>query len=262
MNSAMTDDQSLPAPPTDNIDPGDLHTLTSPLEIQSVLRNVKLNRALVHIYIQGQNTSAITSILDVNAKTSLVTFDALNDASLNQQIQQAQKLIAQTSLDRIQVKFICPPVSPCDFDDKPAFQAATPAAMSYLQRRDAYRIETPVATPVICTITVSTNQQTRKFKLPLADISNGGVGLYDELQLPETSIGTVYEDCQISLPNVGSLNIALRIQYLTEQPLTNGKPRLRLGCAFVSPSGTAINMVQRYTGRLERELLAKKRGFG
>ena len=115
--------------------------------------------------------------------------------------------------------------------------------------------------PVMCTITLSEDTKTRKVRLPLADISIGGIGLYDEQQLPEHSIGTIYEDCQIVLPEVGNLTVALRIQHVTDQTLTNGKTRLRLGCAFVNPSNSAINMVQRYVGRLERELLAKKRGF-
>jgi|TARA_R110000851_G_scaffold165169_2_gene309954 c-di-GMP-binding flagellar brake protein YcgR len=247
--------------PIDDIDPDDPYTLKSPLEIQSVLRNIKLNKSLVHIFVLGQDASAITTVLDVDSKADRLIVDAFNDANVTQQVQRARKLVAQATLDRIHVKFVCPPLEPCEFEGKPALKAVMPKALSYLQRRDAYRIETPVASPVMCTITSSEDSKAHKVHLPLADISIGGLGLYDEQQLPEHAIGTIYEDCQIALPEVGSLTVALRIQHVTDQTLTNGKTRLRLGCAFVNPSNSAVNMVQRYVGRLERELLAKKRGF-
>ncbi|MAL01283.1 MAG: flagellar brake protein [Alcaligenaceae bacterium] len=256
----MSENQS-PMESIDDIDPADPYTLTAPLEIQSVLRNIKLSKSLVHVYVLGQDASAITTVLDVDSKENRLIVDSFNDPTVTQQVQRARKLVAQATLDRIHVKFVCPPLAPCEFEGKPALQAAMPAALSYLQRRDAYRIETPVVNPVMCTITLSEDTKTRKVRLPLADISIGGIGLYDEQQLPEHSIGTIYEDCQIVLPEVGNLTVALRIQHVTDQTLTNGKTRLRLGCAFVNPSNSAINMVQRYVGRLERELLAKKRGF-
>ncbi|MBC7203374.1 MAG: flagellar brake protein [Pusillimonas sp.] len=256
----MSENQS-PMEPVDDIDPNDPYTLTAPLEIQSVLRNIKLNKSLVHIYVLGQDASAITTVLDVDSKEDRLIVDAFNDPAVAQQVKRARKLIAQATLDRIHVKFVCPPLEPCDFEGKPALKAAMPTALSYLQRRDAYRIETPVVNPVMCTITLSEDNKARKVHLPLADISIGGVGLYDEQQLPGHSTGTLYRDCQIALPDVGNFSVALRIQHVTDQTLTNGKTRLRLGCAFVNPSNSAVNMVQRYVGRLERELLAKKRGF-
>ncbi|RIY40957.1 flagellar brake protein [Neopusillimonas maritima] len=256
----MSENQS-PMEPIDDIDPDDPYTLTAPLEIQSVLRNIKLSKSLVHVYVLGQEASAITTVLDVDSKENRLVIDSFNDPTVTQQVQRARKLIAQATLDRIHVKFVCPPLASCEFEGKAALEAAMPTALSYLQRRDAYRIETPVVNPVMCTITLSEESKTRKVRLPLADISIGGIGLYDEQQLPEHSIGTIYEDCQIALPEVGNLTAVLRIQHVTDQTLTNGKTRLRLGCAFVNPSNSAINMVQRYVGRLERELLAKKRGF-
>jgi c-di-GMP-binding flagellar brake protein YcgR len=255
------DDQSYPAPPTDHIDPDDPHTMTAPLEIQSVLRNVKLGRALVHLHVPGMASSMITTILDVDSKQDLLIFDSSADAHMNQQIQRARKLICQASVERIQVKFVCPAAKPCEFEGKPAFATTFPAALSYLQRRDYFRIDTPVANPVMCRITVIENKKPRVVTLPLADISAGGVGLYDEMQLPDHSMGTVYKDCQITLPDVGLLKVDLRIKHVVEQTLPNGKARFRLGCEFERPSGPMLNLVQRYVSRLERELIAKRRGF-
>src|SRR5690606_35913638 len=110
MSHSMSENQAQPEPPIDDIDPNDPHTLTAPLEIQSVLRNIKLSKSSVHIYVVGQTASAITTVLHIDSKSNKLIVDSFNDASANQQVQRARKLIGQATLDRIQVKFVCPPL--------------------------------------------------------------------------------------------------------------------------------------------------------
>ena len=259
---AMDSSSNQNALPNTNIDVNDPHTLSAPLEIQSVLRNIQRQRSLLHVHVSNSVTAMISTILEIDSEKNLMIFDISADASTNLRVQSAAKIIVETSLEKIHIKFVCGQVTACDFEGKPALCAPLPQALSYLQRRDFYRINTPITHPVMCRIAVRENSKSKVVSLPLGDISGGGIGLYDDHHLPDTTMGTIYKNCEISLPDVGVITVSLRVQHVSEQELPSGKTRLRLGCAFVRPSGPTLNMIQRYVGKLERELIAKKRGFG
>jgi len=245
-----------------SVDANDPHTLTAPLEIQSVLRNVQRQRSLLHVHVPNSVTAMISTVLDVNAEQNLLIFDISADSATNKRVQTASRILVEASLDKIHVRFACGQVSPCDFEGKPALCAPLPQALSYLQRRDFYRINTPITNPVLCKVPVQENNRAKVVTLPLGDISGGGIGVYDDNQLPDISMGALYNNCEINLPDVGVITVTLRIQHASTQELPSGKTRVRLGCSFVRPSGPTLNMVQRYVGKLERELIAKRRGFG
>lgn len=248
--------------PNPNIDVNDPHTITAELEIQSVLRNIQRQRSLLHVHVSNSITAMISTVLDVDRNSNQWIFDISADASTNQRVQSANKIIVETSLEKIHIKFVCSGVKPCDFEGKPALCAPLPQALSYLQRRDFYRINTPITHPIMCRIPVREHQKLKVVSLPLGDISGGGIGVFDDNHLPERSMGTIYDNCEITLPDVGVITVTLRIQHVVAQELPSGKTRFRVGCAFVRPSGPTLNLIQRYVGKLERELIAKRRGFG
>ncbi len=258
MESSTTPETSPPA----NVNPNDPHTLTAPLEIQSVLRNVQRQRSLLHVHVPNSVTAMISTVLDVDADKGLLIFDISADNATNRRVETATRILVEASLDKIHVRFACGQVKACDFEGKPALCAPLPAALSYLQRRDFYRINTPVTNPVLCKVPVHENNRAKMVSLPIGDISGGGIGVYDDHHLPDISMGTIYNNCEINLPDVGVITVNLRIQHASTQELPSGKTRVRLGCSFVRPSGPTLNMVQRYVGKLERELIAKRRGFG
>lgn len=253
---------SIPAPTQpQNIDANDPHTITAPLEIQSVLRNVQKQRSLLHVHVPNSVTAMISTILEVDGDKNLLVFDISADNLSNNRVQQANRILVEASLEKIHVRFACGQVKPCEFEGKPALCAPLPQALSYLQRRDFYRINTPITSPVICKVPVHENNRSKVISLPLSDISGGGIGVYDNHEMPDISVGAIYDNCEISLPDVGVIKVSLRVQHALTQELPSGKTRIRLGCAFVRPSGPTMNMVQRYVGKLERELIAKRRGF-
>jgi hypothetical protein len=46
-----------------------------------------------------------------------------------------------------------------------------------------------------------------------------------------------------------------------QKTFPNDTTRLRVGCAFVQPSGMTLSIIQRYVSKLERETIAKQRGL-
>ncbi len=119
-----------------------------------------------------------------------------------------------------------------------------------------YRIDTPIAKPVLCHIPVldQTNAEISKIlELPLVDISVGGVGIIaaDPLD-PAISIGTVFSDCKMNYPEIGMANLALQVQRIQPMPVKDGTTKHSIGFQYIAPSPGNERLIQLYTYQLER----------
>jgi len=97
--------------------------------------------------------------------------------------------------------------------------------------------------------------------LTLDDISTSGLGAFDDDQKLDLTLGRLYPDCSVDLPGVGQIDIGLRVAYSEQRTAANGKIRQRVGFSFENPSRATEMTVQRYVSKLERDLIAKKKGF-
>ena len=59
----------------------------------------------------------------------------------------------------------------------------------------------------------------------------------------------VLSPCYLDLPEVGQVNVALKVRYF--EPITGSGHGRRCGCEFVDLGGVALRSVQRYVNRLE-----------
>ncbi|KAF1024013.1 MAG: Flagellar brake protein YcgR [Paracidovorax wautersii] len=126
-----------------------------------------------------------------------------------------------------------------------------------MQRRDVFRVRTPVAQPVLCLV----NTGGQEVALPLDDIGAGGVGLFDDAGTLDPTVGKVYRACRLELPEIGSVPVDLRVAQAREVTLPNGRVRQRLGFAYEGHNARAQQLIQRYVIQLEREAIARRRGL-
>jgi len=96
---------------------------------------------------------------------------------------------------------------------------------------------------------------------PLADISCGGIAIYDNKLQLGTIIGETFEDCRIELPDIGAVSCSLQIRNSIDMTLLNNKTSRRLGCQFIDISRANLAAVQRYITKLERERNARLAGL-
>jgi len=238
------------------------YLLHSKPEILAVLRSLIQKRSLITVYFNHGQSFFLTSLIEISNGKELI-FDIGNDEEMNRKALQADRFIFTTLVDKVKVQFSLNSLSLTQSGGRPAFQASLPESLLRLQRREFFRLSTPVANPLKLSATAYRHDGSAlKLELPLLDISGGGIGLMmspDEAVLLER--GTTLTDCRISLPQEGLLTTSLCVRNLFDVTTRNGSQYVRVGCEYVGLSPAKLTMVQRYITRTERERKARLSGM-
>ncbi len=230
-------------------------------EIIGLLKGLRESKQLISMLINSGSEVFITSILDIDEKTGLVIIDSAPGQLANQRIVEAPRVSFEGLLDRISIQFSATDVERIVFEDRPALQFSIPTTMLRLQRREYYRINTPLTNPIRAMIPVQLDDRAETMKLALVDISCGGIAILDERKILDSTIGLIYEHCKLDLPTIGMVDIVLQIRNSQDLVLLNGKSNRRLGCQFINMSNSVLASIQRYIMKLERERNAKLTGI-
>lgn len=249
---------NLPSLGTENQSP---YQVESRREILALLKGFKEKNQLISMMINGGSEVFITSVLHVDDANNLLIIDSAPDAQANQRIIEASSVFFDGLLDRISIQFSSSRVQRIQFENRPALQMPIPVNLIRLQRRENYRINTPVSKPVKCHVPIVLEEIKKEYKFSLVDISCGGIALLDDQRTLEISIGKNYANCVIDLPGVEAIELGLQIRNAQELILLNGKTTRRVGCAFFNLSSRDLTSVQRYIMKLERERNAKMTGI-
>jgi c-di-GMP-binding flagellar brake protein YcgR len=230
-------------------------------EIVSLLRGIRDKNQLIRMLIQGDADVCVTSILDVDPDLGVVYLDCSINKEQNARIAAASQITFETTLDKIRILFGADKVDEVVHNNAPAQRMALPESLIRLQRREYYRMSTPVSNPVRAVIPMPEELGGGTHVFPLADISCGGIAILDNKLLLGNAIGRVYADVRIDLPEIGTVITALQIRNSLDMTLLNSKSNRRLGCEFVDISRGNLASVQRYITRLERERNARIAGL-
>ncbi len=226
--------------------------VTQPAEIVFVLKKIMQNRQMVTAYLNGGTEFALTSLLDVSSEDGELILDMASDAALNKKLLAAEKVLFVTSHDQVKVKLRANEISEVRHEGRPALRIPMPRTLVRIQRREHYRIATPITKPLICALPMPNRGAGAQAETILLDISIGGIALMDNHGDANFEIGSQFENCRIGLPEVGTLVVTLEVCNSHETPLKNGLTFRRCGCRFVNLQPQAENLVQRYIMHLER----------
>lgn len=248
------------------LDQGDVYSkymLHSRSEILYVLRAVLQKGSLVTVYFDHGKSFLLTALVAVDADSGTLLFDVGSDEEMNGRALKADRLLFTTSLDKVKVQFSLKSLSSATHEGRAAFRAALPDTALRLQRREYYRLATPVANPIRCKMTARfENGSSKSVDIPLLDISGGGVGLMVDPELKDAfKVDTSFPDCRIDLPDEGLLACNLIVRNAFDVTTKSGNHHLRVGCEFVDLPGTRLTMVQRYITHVERERKARMSGM-
>lgn len=229
-------------------------------EIIALLRGIHEKKQLVRMGV-GPDV-CVTSILEVDPDSDSVILDCSIDRAQNQRMVKAPKVSFDTTLDKIRIIFNTETLIETQFDERPALRMDIPETLIRLQRREFYRMETPVSNPVRISVRMPAAMGAGTQSFPLADISCGGIALLDNAHLLGDETGTMLENCLIDLPEIGVVTTNLQIRNHLDITLHNNKTNRRVGCQFVNISRGNLANVQRYITKLERERNARLAGLG
>ncbi|MEN6586327.1 MAG: flagellar brake protein [Sulfuricella sp.] len=230
------------------------YMIHSRLEILYILRAIQNKNELVTAYFNNGKDFILTSIIDVDGDAGSLTLDFGADEIINRRALASDKIILVTAMDRVKVQFVVDGMKLVEHLGRPAFKAAIPRELLKLQRREYYRLSTPVINPIKCAMTKA---GVGKVEATIADISLGGIAITDGQNGIAFEIGDKFSACRIVLPEIGTVTTEVEIRNVHENTLKNGAKIQRAGCMFIGlPSGQQA-MIQRYIIKLDRERHAK-----
>jgi flagellar brake protein len=232
--------------------------ITAPAEILGELRSALEQRSLLTIRYGTGREYTLTTVLEVNGAAKTLILDACQDAADHKKVLAAHTLTLETEVRRIRIRFASGHAAPVIHQGRPAMQIALPVSMVRIQRREAYRIDTPVTEAVQCRFPHPALEN-RELVLRVADLSVIGMGVTADAGLWPAEQGSVLKDCRIDLPQIGVVDCDALIVRVFENPRT-GKHRLWIGCQFLRLPGGAGTLLQKYILKLERVRLARSRG--
>ncbi|MDR1350639.1 MAG: flagellar brake protein [Zoogloeaceae bacterium] len=240
----------------------DQYLLHSPTEISAVLCNAMKQGCMVSVYFDMGRAFFLTSLLEVTIRG--VVLDYGSDEGINHQALQTKRLICTMSVDRVKVQFGLSGVRLVQFEGRPAFASALPEQLLRLQRREYFRVSTPIIKPLHCELPMPApeGEERSVLQLSLLDISAGGLALM--INVEQTRLFThnqIFHDCLLPLPDEQTIRLSLRICNLFEITNRAGNRYARVGCEYLDLAGTPLNQIQRYITRLERERKARENGL-
>lgn len=238
------------------------YQVNSRREIINLLRAVSARNQLVRMQANNGTDAVVTSILEVDDAQDVVIIDRAPSASTNQRILESDDIAFETVLENIRILFFASQIESCIHEDRDALRIPLPESIIRLQRREFYRVPTPVSTLVRCTIPVpeSDGNGNHTVVAPLYNVSGGGVAVVDEKKLIPPVVGATYKKCRLDLPG-GSVEVTLQLMNLQDIKLSNGKTTRRLGFMFVDLPNAIVAAIQRYITKLEREQNARATGM-
>jgi c-di-GMP-binding flagellar brake protein YcgR len=237
------------------------YQVTSRREIVALLRALQQHNQLITMLVGGGADPVITTVLDVDEENELVYLDCAPTPAQNRRIAASDNVSFETVLDHIRILFFTSEIREDTHDNLPALVMPIPPSVIRLQRREFYRVQTPISNPVRCTLQITHDLGVENVTVPLKNVSTGGVAIVDEKKALDNTIGLVYKDCQIHLPGNTTVITSLQVRNSQDVTLPNGKVVRRIGCLFIDLPKSMLTAIQRYITKLEREQNAKTSGM-
>ncbi len=149
-------------------------------EIVALLKNIMQRNQTLTLLINHGADSMMTLILDVDEDNNTITIDADKSNALNERIVQSHHLHFEALYNNIRVTYVANQASAALNQVHAALIIPIPDSLVRLQRRDAFRVVTPITKPLRCVFkAVKQDGTTAQIATNLSNISVGGVGLVD-----------------------------------------------------------------------------------
>jgi c-di-GMP-binding flagellar brake protein YcgR len=237
--------------------------LKSRREIVFYLQLLAKQRSIVTTYLDGGQHFFLSSVVAVDESQDMVCLDPSSETNNNHLAQAASQITLVTNLDRIKIQTRLHALKTGDSQGQEVLCARLPESIFRLQRREFFRLETPIANPVFCKLArYDSYGAGRSFDLILSDISGGGLCLSGPTNMAENfPRDALFQDCRLEIPGEGVIQVNLRVRKAIEISDRDGEHSLRIGCEFVNLSDTRLAFIERYIARIERERKARDAGL-
>ena len=222
----------------------------SPLAVMGVLRD--LQRSQVAIRLTWPRGQFISKILEVTPERLVVDFGSQSHE--NQIVQQATQIDFTAETAGAKVEFSLPGLTPIEYQSLPAFSAALPPSLWFVQRREYFRIVAPMQPRYFCHTVLA---DSTPFVFRLYDLSLGGLGALLECELPETlKTGMNFKQVEMDLAQWGKFYFDMQLVTISEHKVVDSKNETittpRLSFRFLNVNAAIERELQKIIFSLER----------
>lgn len=239
----------------------DKYMLRTQAEMLMVLRGLRDHKSQITVFFNEGQDLLLTMLVAIVGDQLI--FDVGPDEELNRKAAAAEKHYCVALLDKVRIQFLLRDFAPVSHEGRPAFRCAFPRELLRLQRREYYRLTTPLARPLKCHMPLQAADGTPQMhEATLFDISSGGIGIAAPPAPLYFASGQLVENCRIELPEVSIATCTVRVCSIIEITLKSGARVRRAGCEFVDLPGPQATLIQRSIIKMERERKARESGLG
>lgn len=230
----------------------------NPLQIRQLLRQLIDQRSLINAHIGGRDQSFPTAVLELDEDGDQLLLDGSPQEASNRAAEAAGYLLCFAQLERVLVRFRVDNLERQENGRHIAFRASLPEEMVHLQRREMYRLETPITdSPQL--VLPAADGRPERLAMRVVDISGGGLAVTVPAELPVFGMQKRYE-AELSLPDGPDLQIGLIACNERVQKLPSGVEITRVGLRFDRLPRGGDSAIQRYIFRIDRQRSARKNG--
>jgi c-di-GMP-binding flagellar brake protein YcgR len=218
-------------------------------EINTILRTINARNTRSALYYSDGKRFVLTMLLAASEEG--IWIDPPTTKLDNHNLLSCNEIIFVSTHDQAKVQFASNEAQQGTYEGNDAIFLPRPEKLLRLQRRDFYRLAAGSKNPLKCVFKPTINLRHFKHEAVIMDISVGGVSLVRPETALSLSPGLTYQNCEIMLPNIGTLTATVEIKSEFEIIGRNGKKIRRAGCAFVKPDGHATSLLQRYVTHMQ-----------
>jgi len=227
----------------------DQYLITSAREIEFILHHIAESGSRIALYYGDNDDFILTTLLGVNA--SGLWLEPSQSNKINTRITESAQLIFVSSHAKVKVQFSTTQARDEIYQGQATFFLSFPYSIYRLQRREYFRLITPITNPLRCIIP-SPAASPNPSEITIMDISGGGVGLTCTEQGVDLSPGETYTNCKIDLPDTGELMGTIEVKNLVVLNTPAGQTVRRAGCEFKELDGASNILLQRYVTAMQR----------
>jgi len=228
-------------------------------EIIQILTDISKSKSMLKVSFNHGADECLTTIIAIDAKNHAIHLDIGLDDAFNSRLLANHHVIFSKD-DGVRIKWISAHITAVALHDGKAIKIAIPQKMLRLQRREFFRLATPIVNPVPCQIPIIDEANPdieRLIELNLADVSLGGIAAIASDPLdPLFVLGANFDKCKISFPDVGITSLTLQMRNISSITSKDGSIKHRIGFQFIEPSRGNEGLINRYTYNLERQAMA------
>lgn len=236
----------------------DRFLLTNARQIRQLLQSLINQRSQVSAHPNGRDHAFSTALLDLDEDSLLLDL-SVNEAN-NRMAEQAEYVLCFAQLDKVRLRFRIAGLELEQRDGVAGFRAPLPDTLYYLQRREHFRLETPITESPMCILRLTDTSPPTELVLRVIDISGGGVAVALTPGQPMPQNQQSYPRCVLQLPDADAIPLTLQVCNMHPHKLANGQETLRVGLRFADLPRGADATIQRYIFRIERLRSARKSG--